>query len=208
MTMADKPLPPSPPEGAEVLEQQGIEMLVHTFHSSADPTLRRYAVYLLGKSGDPAALRPMVEALADPEKSVREQAMLSLVDSGKSAIGPLTDALAKEPAWQARYRAAEALGKLADDQVLQPLIRGLTDNRDHVRYMAAKGLKGLGDSRAVDPLIILLADENRVVRMMTVRALSAIGGDKARAALEAACATETDAEVKDIIRQALELTLT
>ena len=73
--MTDKPIPPSPPEGAGDLETQGIEMLVHTFHSSADPTLRRYAVYLLGKSGDPVALRPLVEALADPDKIVREQAM-------------------------------------------------------------------------------------------------------------------------------------
>ena len=201
--MTDKPIPPTPPEGAGDLETQGIEMLVHTFHSSADPTLRRYAVYLLGKSGDPAALRPLIEALADPEKTVREQAMLSLVDSGKSAIRPLTDAMAKEPKWQARYRAAEALGKLADDEVLQPLIRGLKDDRDHVRYMAAKGLKELGDSRAVEPLIILLNDENRVVRMMTARALSAIGGEKGRIALEAALTSESDDEVKNVIREAL-----
>jgi len=194
---------PVPPDGAESLERQGIDMLVHTFHSNADPMLRRYAVYLLGKSGDPQALRPLVEALADPEKSVREQAMLSLVDAGKSAIGPLTETLAKEPKWQARYRAAEALGKLADEDVLQPLIRSLKDNRDHVRYMAAKGLKELGDSRAVEPLIILLADENRVVRMMTARALSAIGGEKGRRALEAALSSEQDDEVKNVLREAL-----
>jgi HEAT repeat protein len=195
---------PIPPKGAETLDRQGTDMLVQTFHSDADPAIRRYAVYLLGKSGDPLALRPLVEALADPEKSVREQAMLSLVDSGRSAIAPLTDALAKDPKWEARYRAAEALGKLADEEVLMPLIRGLNDKRDHVRYMAAKGLMMLGDSRAIEPLIILLADENRVVRMMTARALSAIGGEQGHRALEAALSREKDEEVKNILREALQ----
>lgn len=200
--MADLPVPPVS-DGAEDLEKLGMDMLVRTFHSSADPTIRRYAVYLLGKTGDPAAIRPLVEALADPEKAVREQAMRSLVAMGEDAVGPLTAAMKKDPKWQARYRAAEALGKLAGKEVVTPLIQGLSDNRDHVRYMAAKGLMGLGDSSAVEPLIILLTDENRVVRLMTVRALSAIGGEKAKIALEAALAAETDEEVKDVIREAL-----
>ena len=128
--MAEIPVPPVF-EGAEDLEKQGIDMLVHTFHSSTDPTLRRYAVYLLGKTGDPVALGPLTEALADPEKVVREQAMLSLVAMGETAIGPLVAAMGKDPKWQARYRAAEALGKLADEEVVLPLIRGLKDSRDH-----------------------------------------------------------------------------
>ena len=109
----------------------------------------------------------------------------------------------KEPKWETRYRAAEALGKIADEKAVKPLIQGLKDNRDHVRYMAAKGLKDLGDSDAVEPMVILLKDENRYVRMMAVRALGVLGGTKVTAALNAALAAEPDEKVREAIVEAL-----
>ena len=108
-----------------------------------------------------------------------------------------------EPQWETRYRAAEALGKLADESVVKPLIQGLQDSRDHVRYMAAKGLTGLGDSSAVDPLIILLKDENPIVRKMTVKALSAMGGKKVQEALKDALTGEKDESVREAIQAGL-----
>ncbi|MGA2698754.1 MAG: HEAT repeat domain-containing protein [Methanoregula sp.] len=199
--MADTQVPPAP-EGAEDLGKQGIDVLVHTLHNSADPAIRGYAAYLLGNAKTPQAIRPLIEALGDMDKSVREQAMLALVATGKAATEPLAAAM-KDPRWETRYRAVEALGKLADEKALKPLVQGLRDNRDHVRYMAAKGLKGLGDSTAIDPLIILLKDENRLVRLMAVRALSAIGGEKVTTALKAALGNETDETVREEIAGAL-----
>jgi HEAT repeat protein len=201
-TMADTNVPPVP-EGAEDLEKQGIDILITTLHNSTDPTLRKHAAYLLGDARTPQAIRPLIWALGDLDKSVREQATLALVATGKAATEPLAEAM-KDPRWETRSRAVEAIGKLADEKALKPLIQGLRDNRDHVRYMAAKGLKGLGDSTAIDPLIILLKDENRVVRMMTVRALSAIGGRNVQITLKEALATETDEKVKEAIKEALE----
>ena len=193
---------PHVPEGAENLAKQGIDVLISTLHNSADPAFRRYAAYLLGNARTPQAIRPLIEALGDMDKSVREQAMLALVATGKAATEPLAEAM-KDPKWETRYRAAEALGKLADEKTLMPLVQGLRDSRDHVRYMAAKGLTDLKDSTAIDPLIILLKDDNRVVRMITVRALSAIGGEKVQTALRDALATETDEKVKETISEAL-----
>jgi HEAT repeat protein len=199
--MTDTQVPPAP-EGAEDLKKQGIDVLVHTLHNSSDPAVRRYAAYLLGNAKTPQAIRPLVEALGDMDKSVREQAMLALVATGKAATEPLATAM-KDPRWETRYRAVEALGKLADENALKPLVQGLKDNRDHVRYMAAKGLTGLGDSTAIDPLVILLKDENRLVRLMAVRALSAIGGEKVKTALKEALSTETDETIKEAITGAL-----
>lgn len=190
------------PDGADTLAENAVNLLVSTLHSHADPTMRKHAAYMLGNTGSPLAIRPLVEALGDPDKTVREQAMLALVAIGKAATSPLTAAM-NDPKWQTRYRAAEALGKLADEKAIQPLVAGLRDNRDHVRYMAAKGLKELGDSTAIDPLIILLKDENRFVRLMTVRALSAMDGDKVHAALKDCLATEPDEKIREAITEAL-----
>jgi HEAT repeat protein len=193
---------PEKPEGSAELEKLGVEALVKALRDSTDPLVRSYAAYLLGKAQNPRAIQPLIEALADFDKSVREQATLALSSIGKAAIEPLAEAM-KEPKWETRYRAAEALGKIADEKAVKPLIKGLKDNRDHVRYMAAKGLRELGDSDAIEPMIILLKDENRYVRMMAVRALGAIGGNKVKEALNAALAVEEDEKVKETIVEAL-----
>ena len=193
---------PNKPYGAEELEKQNLEGLIKSLLDSTDPNIRQYAAYLLGQAKNPRAIEPLIHALADFDKSVREQAMLALSSLGKAAIEPLSEAM-KEPKWETRYRAAEALGKIADEQAVKPLIKGLKDNRDHVRYMAAKGLREFGDSEAIDPMIILLKDENNYVRMMVARALGAIGGKKAHTALAHALEVEKDDKVKEAIRDAM-----
>jgi len=199
--MADATMPERP-GGAEELEKKGVEDLVHALRDSTDPLIRQYAAYLLGKSKNPRAIQPLIEALGDFDKSVREQATLALSAIGKAAIEPLSAAI-NEPKWETRYRAAEALGKIADEKAVKPLIQALRDNRDHVRYMAAKGLREFGNSDALEPMIILLKDENRYVRMMAVRALGAIGGKKAHDALKESFEVEADEKVKEAITEAM-----
>jgi len=193
---------PTVPDGAQDLENQGIEALISTLKNNGDPSIRRYSAYLLGNARTRHAIRPLIEALGDVDKAVREQAVLALVNTGKAAVEPLSAAM-NDPKWETRYRAAEALGKLADEKAVKPLVQGLRDSRDHVRYMAAKGLTGLGDSSAIDPLVILLKDENPLVRTMTTKALSAIGGTKAMHAIRDAMAGETDERVRKAMTEAL-----
>jgi HEAT repeat protein len=194
---------PKKPECAAELEKQGLSDLVKALHEHTDPQVRQYAAYLLGKAKNPRAIQPLIESLADFDKSVREQATLALSNLGKAAIEPLAEAM-KEPKWETRYRAAEALGKIADEKAVQPLIQGLKDRRDHVRYMAAKGLHEIGDSDAVEPLITLLKDENTYVRTMAAHALGALGGKKVKSALEKALESEQDEKVKAAMTAALQ----
>lgn len=201
-TMTEMPIPEKP-DGAEELEKQGLSDLVKALHEHTDPQVRQYAAYLLGQAKTPRVIQPLIEALGDLDKSVRQQAMLALSTIGKAAIEPLADAM-REPRWETRYRAAEALGKIADEKAVQPLIQGLRDNRDHVRYMAAKGLRNLRNSDAVEPLIILLKDENIYVRLMAVHALGVLGGENVKAALNEALTTEQDENVKGALAAALQ----
>jgi HEAT repeat protein len=193
---------PEKPEGAEEIEKQGLEGMVRALQNSTDPQVRQYAAYLLGQTKNPRAIQPLIEALADFDKSVREQATLALSSIGKAAIEQLTAAM-KEKKWETRYRAAEALGKIADERAVQPLIKALKDNRDHVRYMAAKGLRELGDSDAIEPMILLIKDENRYVRMMAATVLGTIGGKKVNTALKNALESEEDEKVKEAINEAM-----
>ena len=200
-TMVDSNVPQKP-DNADELEKQNVDGLVHTLHNNTDPNVRQYAAYLLGKAKNPRAIQPLVEALGDFDKSVREQSMLALTAIGKAAIEPLSAAM-REPKWETRYRAAEALGKIADEKAIKPLIQALKDNRDHVRYMAAKGLRALRHADTIEPMVILLNDENRYVRMMAVRALGAIGGKNVKTALTKAIESENDEKVKEAIIEAM-----
>lgn len=194
---------PEKPENAGELEALGFDGLIKTLREGKNPAERRYAAYLLRKKAqNPLAIPSLIEALSDIDKSVREQATFTLSALGKAAVTPLTEAM-KDPKWETRYRAAEALGRIADEKAIKPLIQGLKDNRDHVRYMAAKGLRDLGDSDSIEPLIILLNDENTYVRMMSVRALGALGGKKSIDALNASLSSETDEKVRAAIVEAL-----
>ncbi|MGD1004304.1 MAG: HEAT repeat domain-containing protein [Methanoregulaceae archaeon] len=197
--MADVNVPPKP-DGAEEIEKEGLEGIVRALRNSTDPQIRQYAAYLLGQAKNPRAIQPLIEALGDFDKAVREQATLALSSIGKAAIEPLAAAM-KEKKWETRYRAVEALGKIADEKTIKPLVQALKDNRDHVRYMAAKGLRELGNSDAIEPMIILLKDENKYVRMMAVRVLGAIGGDKANSALTKAFESEKDEKVKETLSE-------
>jgi HEAT repeat protein len=180
----------------------GYEGLNTALTRSNDPHVRRYAAYLLGNSGDPRSVPNLILALSDPDKDVRGQAALALSSIGQTAIEPLKTAM-EDNKWQTRYRAVEALGKIADRQVVMPLIRALRDERDHVRYMAAKGLREVRDSQSIDPLIALLSDENEYVRMMAAKGLGAIGGKKVTDALSLALAREPSDRVKATITEAL-----
>ena len=100
---------PEKPEGAEELEKQGLSDLVRALHEHTEPKVRNYAAYLLGRTKNPRAIQPLIEALADFDKSVRKQAMLALSTIGKAAIEPLAEAM-KEPTWQTRYRADQRYG--------------------------------------------------------------------------------------------------
>ncbi len=189
--------------GAEKdLEQMGLDGLIAALQRNEDPHIRRYAAYLLGKNGDPRVVPLLIKSLSDLDKGVREQAAFALSAIGKTAIEPLKKAM-EDPKWETRYRAVEALGKIADQQVVSPLIRALNDEQDHVRYMAAKGLREVQDSQSIDPLIALLNDENEFVRMMAAKGLGVLGGDKVRAALERALRTEQNDRVKAAIAEAV-----
>ena len=193
---------PAPPN-ADELERAGMEKMFDSLQNDPDPHIRRYIAYLLGKNGDPRVIPLLVTALSDPDKGVREQAALALSDIGKAAIEHLKKAM-EDPKWETRYRAVEALGKIADQQVVTPLIQALKDEENHVRYMAAKGLRDLRVSQSIDPLIALLSDENDYVRIMAAKGLGKIGGAKIHDALVQALAKEQNERVKAAISEAMQ----
>jgi len=70
-----------------------------------------------------------------------------------------------------RWKAAEALGWLGDEEVVPALIEALGDEVGGVRELAAKALGEIGDSKAMEPLAAALEDKSNLVRLEAVKAL-------------------------------------
>jgi hypothetical protein len=96
-----------------------------------------------------------VQALKDSDVDVCRHAAESLVLLGAEAIPALIQVL-KDGDWEVRWLAAEALGKIGDDQAVPALIETLTDNVKEVRWLAVAALSKLGDVPAL--ALKILAD--------------------------------------------------
>jgi HEAT repeat protein len=71
-------------------------------------------------------------------------------------------------------KAARALGEIADDRVVEPLIRALGDQRQDVRKTAAEALGKVGDIRAIEPLSRAMSDSYDSVRVSARVALDCV----------------------------------
>jgi HEAT repeat protein len=125
---------------------------------------RALAAVCLGRTGDPAALGPLLAALRDSNPVVCHGAAEGLGwlrDPG--ALGPLSDA-ARDDRWpggggmNAALTITSALVRIGTDAV-EPLI-DLLEKPEPVqryrRYHAARALGAIGDQRAVRPLMAAL----------------------------------------------------
>ena len=102
---------------------------------------RESVAEVLGKIRDPAAVEPLIRALADQTNKIL------------------------------RFKAAEALGKIGDDRALDPLIYALHDNEAIVRVGAAESLGKLDLPKAIEPLKEALKDLDSLVRWQVANSL-------------------------------------
>lgn len=135
-----------------------------TLLAERDSMVSLFAAEALGRLGDPAAVKPLLEAFVAEANPVYTIAVAQIGD--RSAVEPLiaildnADALAEEHAEQIRLRGLAAEGSLTSwlGKTLYRL--GVVKTDRHIRdaqslllrRSAAQALEALGDRRAVEPL--------------------------------------------------------
>jgi HEAT repeat protein len=159
--------------------------------------VRETAAQALGNINDEQSVRPLIDALSDRDRTVREKAAAALVAVGKPAVPALFDAL-NHPSAEVRKFAYTALEKLGREPMtetyvrpiahgkwkdlgevkapaLDALLEALKDPVKDVRFTAVRNLANIGDDRAVPGLTRALADKDREVRDTAIHALVKIG---------------------------------
>jgi HEAT repeat protein len=98
-----------------------------------------------------AAIETLISELSSDDDATRSRAVHHLVALGRNASPALTRALAAERVGL-RWRAAWALGKIADPATTPDLLRALEDEDIGVRWLAAEALSSIGTA-ALAPLL-------------------------------------------------------
>ena len=123
----------------------------------------------------PSITGALVEALADADRQVREQAAIGLaITPGTEVIDPLLNAL-KDPDAQVREKAAIGLAFRRDPKIVEPLLTAIEDRDSQVREKAAIALGASGDARAVAALTKATTDPDSQVREKAVAGLVLLG---------------------------------
>jgi len=163
--------------------------------------VREKAVTIIGDTGNPRVVRPLIELLRnDREWRVQKAAAEALEKFGdKRAIEPLIDAL-KDKDKLVRQAAQEALAH--EPRAVDPLIQLLEDKDRSVRWQVVSLLEGLGDKKAVEPLIKMIRDPDQNVRKTAVRALGRLKDDRAEAPLIEALKDKNE-QVREVAASAL-----
>ncbi|MCY4613910.1 MAG: HEAT repeat domain-containing protein [Nitrospira sp.] len=174
-----------------------------------DWVVRREAVVTLGEMGDERCVEPIVRTLRDGDWQVREAAVEAVAGVGSPAVELLLKYVRD---WESRKYVIQALGKINDERVLDPLISmlhndefkddatralvelgkpavpklivALTDREEFVRKQAILALGQIKDSEAVDPLIAMLQDQDWMTRLTAAAALEQIGDLRGRDAIK------------------------
>lgn len=123
-----------------------VNYLYRRYLKDPDSNVRAVAAVALGLHGTPDDVPLLVPLLKDPDKTVRKATARSLQRlHNPVAVAPLMDAmdLAKEPEWEVRAEAADALGQYPEQRVLQKLIAALDDPQLVVNQTTLRSLKTL-----------------------------------------------------------------
>ena len=141
-----------------------------------DMPARLKAAEALGNLGDLRGVRPLMNALCDPDAEIRGRAALSLGLLGDhKAFGSLVVAL-EDPVFEVKRRAAEALSVLKPGGAVLPLTELAKSPDPGSRTLAVTVLGDFEDDGAVRALLVALNDAHPGVKSAALSSLLKLAG--------------------------------
>jgi HEAT repeat protein len=169
----------------DIASENVVEFIIPSL-ADEDLTVRYAAVRALGLMSARRAVVPLRVLSDDSEKGLQEAGRKALerIDLVKLPddinIGPnqayrdFLVRLLKHDHWFNRRYAANWLGKVGNQEVVESLIGLLSDKNSGVRYATARALGLLRDRRALGPLRTLYSDSASLVRGAAMQATTSI----------------------------------
>lgn len=140
-----------------------------------DDDVRKFAIELIADAGGREYADKLVERLTDdPNANVRGAAAKALGDLRYREALPQLVAALKDMEW-VRFTVLEALRRLGDEEVVEPILALLSDPSPATRRAAIETLGTIGSPRAGDGLLSHLGKADRDDRAIVLVSLLRIG---------------------------------
>ncbi len=121
------------------------------------------------------SLEAYARQLKDPDSDIREEAVDSMAEEyGGAALNYLEEALLHDADADVRATAAETIGNLETEGVVDVLARGLDDPDEDVREAVVEALAEIGGKQALPALRQALEDRNEDIREAAADAIEEI----------------------------------
>jgi HEAT repeat protein len=149
---------------ANLESEAGTERMVELL-GNEDAAIKRTAAACLGKLREKSAVPKLVELLEDGDAVVRKEAVIALNHiKDRRALGAIGDCLGDDQA-EVRRVAAIALGntRMREEELVQPLVKGLRDRDANVRKACLSALANLKAEEALESSAELLKDTDEDV---------------------------------------------
>jgi HEAT repeat protein len=168
----------------EMKAERDLNGLFKALNNKRNIYVRMDAARALGEMGDPAAMEPLIAALNDSKKDVRDAAAVAIGKLGGDprAVEVVAGKLKSDKSIE-RGEATLTLGQIRHESGVGHLVPALGDKDFFVRESAVVALGRIGHPSAVEALGQALKDEDKDVRRAAVAALEEIGGGAAEEVL-------------------------
>ena len=142
----------------EKMGYAAVEPLIKSLQDK-EGTVRKFAAILLGKIGDPRAIKPLELSLYDMHHEVGKASAEALSKFGAQSFEILTEALSHPEMW-IRIHAVIGLSKIKDSRVVPVLIDMLNDPEREVKRQVIQSLVELKDPRTTSVLQQIMANRS------------------------------------------------
>lgn len=146
----------------------------------------------------------LLESVAEDTLEVQRACIEALGYSSRPGVDAIIQTAYLSEDEGLRQSSIRAMGRSANDQWAEAILKELISHSPKIRSEAAKATGELEIRSAVGGLIELLDDVNDEVRGNAIWSLGQIGGTLAREALEALQATEIESAFETQVEEALE----
>ncbi len=162
-----------------------LEALIRAL-ADKNSTVRERAVKALGNKNDDRVIEPLIAALKDKSSGVTKAAIDALGErKDPRAVMPLVDFLKHSEPYHKRYvinvraSAFQALGKMDDLLIVDPMLDLYKEGDLDLRIGVEKRLENIKDPRAADILIGYLKSEHIEIRGLVKRILGKLKNERA-----------------------------
>jgi len=134
---------------------------------------RIHAIWGIGQiaNDNPGKSDPLLELLTDEDPEIIAQAIKVLGDVKNDEAGPLLLPLLKHENARVKFFAAQAIGRIAYKDAIQPLLDLIVENNDqdvYIRHAAVLALSRIGED---GPILALVDNADRNLRIAAVLVL-------------------------------------